>query len=42
VLQALVEEHRRYLDMLEEEYGPPTEEDVRAARKLLKELWTAE
>jgi hypothetical protein len=38
VLQGLADEHRRYLDMLDREYGPPSQDDVNAAEKLLREL----
>jgi len=41
VLEALADEHRRYLDALDEQYGPPSAADVKAARKLLKELRVA-
>jgi hypothetical protein len=39
-LQALAAGHRKYLDLLDEIYGPPSEEIVEAARKRLKDMST--
>jgi hypothetical protein len=38
VLRGLADEHRRYLDTLDREYGPPSQDDVNAAQELIKEL----
>jgi hypothetical protein len=41
VLDALLAKHQEYLDTLDAEYGPPSEDDVAAAKRVLDQLGSA-